>query len=227
MCCHLAPQGIDGDAGEVDGPLGAGGVQCGANQYRHICLGQGRYPCLRQHRLDVGDAVCRYLAPHHVVKRQHTVGLAATKGGFQLDDRLAVPSADPLECLHQQTGHALGDVGAGKKFHRVTVFKGSLTPRYLSQIGGKLCVFVASLRHIRVGFHHVPPAGQTGQGLAHNTGVGSLRLRRGGNLHHVGGAFGAAVAELAQDLADLLGGFIVKGFAQARHGIQRTPCVIL
>ena len=162
-----------------------------------------------------------------MVKRQHTVGLAAAKGGFQLDDRLAILSADPLECLHQQTGHALGDVGAGKKLHRVTVFKGSLTPRYLRQIGGKLCVFVASLRHIRVGFHHVPPAGQTGQGLAHNTGVGSLRFRRGGNLHHVGGAFGAAVAELAQDLADLLGSFIVKGFAQARHGVQRTPCVIL
>ena len=162
-----------------------------------------------------------------MVKRQHTVGLAAAKGGFQLNDRLAVLSADPLECLHQKTGHALGDVGSGKKFHRVTVFKGSLTPRYLRQIGGELCIFVTSLRHIWVRFHHVPPAGQTGQGLAHNTGVGSLGLRRGGNLHHIGGAFGAAVAELAQDLADLLSGFIVKGFAQARHGVQSTPCVIL
>ena len=154
-----------------------------------------------------------------MVKRQHTVGLAAAKGGFQLDDRLAILSADPLECLHQQTGHALGDVGAGKKLHRVTVFKGTLAPCYLRQIGGKLCVFVASLRYIRVRLHHVPPAGQTGQRFAHNAGVGGLGLRRGSNLHYVGGAFGTAVAKLAQDLADLLGGFVVKGFAQARHGV--------
>ena len=131
LCRHFAPQSIDGDTGEVDGPFGACGVQCGAHKHRHICLGQGRYPCLRQYRLDVGNAVCRYLAPHHVVKRQHTVGLAAAKGGFQLDDRFAILSADPLECLHQQTGHALGDVGAGKKLHRVTVFKGTLAPCYL------------------------------------------------------------------------------------------------
>ena len=112
--------------------------------------------------------------------------------------------------------------GADQKHLAMMVIKD-----YLRQIGGELCIFVTSLRHICVRFHHVPPAGQTGQGLAHNTGVGSLGLRRGGNLHHVGGAFGAAVAELAQDLADLLSGFIVKGFAQARHGVQSTPCVIL
>ena len=80
--CHFAPKSVDGDAGEIDGPFGSGGVQCRAHQHRHVGFGQSRNACLCQNGLDAGDAVCRYPAAHDVVKRQHAVGLAAAKRGF-------------------------------------------------------------------------------------------------------------------------------------------------
>ena len=77
-------------------------------------------------------------------------------------------------------------------------------------------------------FDDIPPAGQTGKCFAHNAdGVRCFGLCRGGYFGDIGGAFGTAIAELAQHFADLLGSFVVKGFAQARHSVQRTPCIVL
>lgn len=53
-----------------------------------------------------------HLALGQVIDRQHGVGLAATKGRLQLNDRIAALARQPPNHRIQQQAHALGDKGA-------------------------------------------------------------------------------------------------------------------
>ena len=55
--------------------------------------------------------------------RQHGVGLAATEGGLQLDDRVAAIAGQALGHRREQGAHALGDEGALEEQHRVLVLR--------------------------------------------------------------------------------------------------------
>ncbi len=80
---------------------------------------------LLQHRPRGGNLVQRDHAAQKMIQREHTMGLAAAKGCFELNDGFAVLARNALQSLYQQAGHTFGNVGTGEKFHRVAVFKGT------------------------------------------------------------------------------------------------------
>ena len=105
-----------------------------------------------------------------MIERQHTVGLAAAKSGFELNNRFSTMPREPLKRLHQESGHALRHIGAGKELDRVSVFNRAFTARYLSQVRCKLCCTVPALSNIRMGLHNVPPAWKMlPEGARHDT----------------------------------------------------------
>jgi hypothetical protein len=83
-----------------------------------------------------------------MIERKHTVCFAAAEGGFELDNRLTVFTGNTSECLNEKPLHTFRNIGSGEKIHRVTVFVCALTSGNLGEIGGKLGVFVSSLRYV-------------------------------------------------------------------------------
>ena len=226
---HLAPEGVNFAAGQVGGLARLGGVQRRAHQHGHAADGRAFQPRRLQHGAQVGEFHGGGAAAQQVVKRQHAVGLAAAKGGLELDDRLAVLPADAAQRLHQQPLHALGDIGAGKELHRVAVLIGALAARHLRKVGGELGVFVAPLRHVRVRLDDLAPAGQAADGRRLHHACGGFRLARalpGGHGAFRGRARGA-VDVLAVDGANGAFGLRIHLPGKLGNGVQIAGGVLV
>ncbi len=224
---NLAPDGVDGYAWHGARTAGLGGVEGGAHDHCHVDLGDLRYAGRLENRLHVGDALHKGAAAQQVVQSQHAVRLAAAKGRLQLNHGLAVQPRHAPQGLHQQPLHSLRHVGTAEELHRVAVLQRALATRHLRQVRRELRVAVAALRHVLVGLHHVAPARQAAHGhrlrrVLPGGGLGRVRVARGGN-----GALGAAVARLPQQGIDFGRPLAVNLVAQAAHGVQRAPGVVL
>ncbi|MDL2259624.1 hypothetical protein LJB99_01940 [Deltaproteobacteria bacterium OttesenSCG-928-K17] len=99
-----------------------------------------------------------------MIQGQHTVGFAAAKGSFQLNDRLAILPVYTLKSLNQQARHAVSHIGSGKKFDRIAIFISAFPSSHLGQVSREFSVFITPLGHIRVGLNNIPPAWQTADG---------------------------------------------------------------
>ena len=157
------------------------------------------------------------------------MGFTAAESGFQLNNWLSVFTTDPLESLNQQSGHTLCHIGPGKELHRIAVFKSTFAPGYLSQICRELGILVSSLSYVGVGFNHFPPAGETSSSVIQYCGLAGFRpfCRDNGGLCYCSRTFRRTIAGLPEQFADFLCRFIIKGFTETGHGVQRPPSVII
>ena len=155
--------------------------------------------------------------------------LAAAECRLELDHRLAVLAADASECLHKQTCHALGHIGTCKELHGVAILERALAACDLCEVCSELGVLVPPRRHIRMRFDYVAPARQTAQGNrlqdAARIGGGCFWCRdRRRAIHRTGSR---AIAQLAQNLADLLCTIGIDRRTETRHRIECPPCIII
>ena len=156
---HLAPDRVDRITGQIGRVLLFVGVKGCTHQHRHICFRQFGQTGFIQNRLQAGNLIHRDTTLDHVVQRQHTMGLTAAERCFQLDDRLTADTGNALQRFHQQARHTLGNIGAGKKLHRVTVLKSTFSAGNLCQVSGKFRRLVASFCYIGMGLDNLSPAG--------------------------------------------------------------------
>ena len=168
-----------------------------------------------------------------MIKGKHTVRFSSAKCGFQLDDRFAALARDSLQRFYKQPGHSFGDVSACKKFHRVTVFKSSLSARDLCQISSKFCCLVTAFSNIWMGLHNISPAGKrmafTDVILQDASGIRRFftSFYRGDIFSYSSGTGSRPIAESAIQIPNFLCTIRVKGSTEQCHGIQRTFCIRL
>ena len=99
---------------------------------------------------DAGEFTERTFAGGEMIHREQGVGLAATEGGLELDDRLAALAVETLGNLGEQPPHALGDEGALVEGLGVPVFRGGLAGAHGGEVGGELGLLECAVQHIRV-----------------------------------------------------------------------------
>ena len=109
-----------------------------------------------------------------MVEREHGVGLAATKVGLELDDRVSAGSREAAQGASEQRFETLGQVGAGEELSRVLVLRGGATKVDLLEVGRKLGVLVNPLGHVVVRGNDVTPRGQLDRALRGNRCFGRL-----------------------------------------------------
>ena len=219
---------MDHDAGHMRRTLHPRRINGGTDEHCHVRLGQCGQPRTCEHRLHCRDLAERYRSAQHVIEREHTVCLAAAECRLELDHGLAVLAADASKRLHEQPRHALGHIGTRKELHGVAILERALAACDLCEVCGELGVLVPSRRHIRMRFDYVAPARQTAHGDrlqdAARIGCGCFGGRDRRTIHR---ASRRAIAQLAQNLADLLCTIGVDRRTETRHRIERTPCIII
>ena len=92
-----------------------------------------------------------------MVDREHAVGLAATKGGLQLDHRVAALAGEALGDGDQQQAHAFGDEGAGEEGLGVLVLRRRGAVGDLRDVSGELGLLEGALEHVLVGAGDLAP----------------------------------------------------------------------
>src|SRR5215210_6014581 len=106
-----------------------------------------------------------------MVEGQHRVGLAAAENGLELYGGIATFASETLSGVSQETDHAVGQVGALEELYGVLVFGVGGTVDHLGQVGGELGLLVASLAHVWMRVHDLPPGEQALRASRHNRGL--------------------------------------------------------
>jgi len=165
-----------------------------------------------------------------MVEREHTVGLAAAERRLKLNNRFAVLAADAAERLLQKPRHAFRNICTSKKLHWVAVFICTFATGNLGEVGSKLGVLIASLRHIGVWLDNVTPARKPAEGRdIQDAGLlalysGYRNSRRFGNSGRAAGAAVPGSTEQASNLLRAVGVYLV---TQARHRVESTPGIVI
>ena len=97
------------------------------------------------------------LAIHQMIDSQQGMGLATTKGGLQLNNRVAALSGKALEHREHEQAHAFGNESALEKKHRIEVASGGLAFMHAADVCGELGLLKGAFQHIFMGNDHFTP----------------------------------------------------------------------
>ena len=106
-----------------------------------------------------------------VIQGEHGVGLAAPEVRLQLNDGVAAPTREAVDCPDQQALQAFRQVGPPKELDRVAVLVRPFAEVHLPEVGCELGLLVAPARDVLVGRDDLPPWLEAGHGSASDGGA--------------------------------------------------------
>lgn len=102
-----------------------------AVDHRNFSIGKGEDSRLIQNGRNPFEPVCGYKAFGQMKHGNKGVGLAAAKGGLELDDRIASHAGKPFCHGKKEKPHSLCDEGSGEKLFRILIFFRRFTGSHL------------------------------------------------------------------------------------------------
>ena len=106
-----------------------------------------------------------------MIQGEHGVGLAAPEVGLQLNDGIAAPTREAVDCSDQQALQAFREVGPPKELDRVPVLVRPFADVHLPEIGGEFGLLIAPARDVLVGRDDLPPWLEAGGDSASDGGA--------------------------------------------------------
>ena len=139
---------------------------------QHHPPGRPELRCLRflEHGVDSGQ-ISRCGPREQVIQGEHGVGLAAPEVRLQLNDGVAAPTREAVDCPDQQALQAFGQVGPPKELDGVAVLVGPFAEVHLPEVGRELGLLVPPARDIPVRCDDFPPWLEAGRGGASDGGA--------------------------------------------------------
>src|SRR6266571_726199 len=121
--------------------------------------------CGYQDGFDTGK-IAGSFAGEEVIEGKHRVGLATTKVGLQLHNRIAACPVQTLQSAGEQVPQTLCQEGALKEVAREAILNHSFTTINLAQICGKFGLLVATGGNVGMGCDNLAPGTQAHGGLS-------------------------------------------------------------